>query len=426
MSEKAVFLDRDDTLIVDPGYISDPDQVRLIDGVASALNQFRNMGYRLVVISNQSAVARGLITEKQLGHIHARLKELLGRQGAYLDGIYYCPHHPEGSVPEYRKDSDDRKPGPGMLLTAAQELDIDLSQSWMIGDSARDIHAGRAAGCKTILVDPPTREVRFEDLRSNPDYRAINLKEAVNIVKLHNRAAAQAAAVAPEPAESPQPSAPAAQAEEIGQESTPAPQEPQAPEPQPTPAATQDAERRRTEVAGAAPDTEEQDAAAEEEPKGRPATSHVVFPVKTAARLKAAKAKDRRQHPSTETEASTPPVATRSGDIEPLSQSDTEEPADRRSPIAIGSDLGDASTEDLLREIADQLRILNRDEMFHEFSAMRFLAGIVQVLVVFCLVVTVWYLMNPSKTGQEVYVALGFAIVLQLMSLTFYLMQGRK
>ncbi len=425
MSEKAVFLDRDDTLIVDPGYISDPDQVRLIDGVASALNQFRNMGYRLVVISNQSAVARGLITEKQLGHIHARLKELLGRQGAYLDGIYYCPHHPEGSVPEYRKDSDDRKPGPGMLLTSAQELDIDLSQSWMIGDSARDIHAGRAAGCRTILVDPPTREVRFEDLRSNPDYRAINLKEAVNIVKLHNRAAAQAAApaaAAPQkPAEALQP--PAAQADEMEQE--PVPQEPQAPEPQPTPTAIQDADRRPTQGVDAAPDTEEQDAAADE-PKGRPATSHVVFPVKTAARPKAAKAKDRHQRPSAETEASTSAVAARSGDCEPLSQSDAEEPADRRSPPATGSNPQEASTQDLLREIADQLRILNRDEMFHEFSAMRFLAGILQVLVIFCLVVTVWFLMNPSKTGQELYVALGFGIVLQLMSLTFYLMQGRK
>ena len=420
MSEKAVFLDRDDTLIVDPGYISDPDQVRLIDGVASALNQFRNMGYRLVIISNQSAVARGLITEKQLGHIHARLKELLGRQGAYLDGIYYCPHHPEGSVPEYRKDSDDRKPGPGMLLAAAQELDIDLSQSWMIGDSARDIHAGRAAGCKTILVDPPTREVRFEDLRSNPDYRAINLKEAVNIVKLHNRAAAQA--VAPS---TPQPPAPAAHADEPEQESAPAPEEPQSPKPQPAPVTTQDADHRRTPSVGAALGTEEQEAEPDL-PKPRAATSHVVFPVKTAARPKAAKAKDRHHRPSAETEASTSAVAARSGDCEPLSQSDAEEPADRRSPPAAGSDRREASTQDLLREIIDQLRILNRDEMFHEFSAMRFLAGILQVLVIFCLVVTVWYLMNPSKTGQELYVALGFGIVLQLMSLTFYLMQGRK
>jgi len=139
MSNKAVFLDRDDTMIEDPGYINHPDQVKLLDGVAEALIELKAIGYKLVVVSNQSAVARGIITEKVLTQIHDRLKQLLAESGAYLDQIYYCPYHPEGSVPKYRKESDWRKPNPGMLLTAADEMDIDLSQSWMIGGSSRDI-----------------------------------------------------------------------------------------------------------------------------------------------------------------------------------------------------------------------------------------------------------------------------------------------
>ena len=100
MPNKAVFLDRDDTLIEDPGYINNPDQVKLLAGVSEALVELRDMGYKLVVASNQSAVARGIISEKMLGEIHSRLRELLAHKGAYLDHIYYCPYHPEGVVPK--------------------------------------------------------------------------------------------------------------------------------------------------------------------------------------------------------------------------------------------------------------------------------------------------------------------------------------
>jgi len=150
MSNKAVFLDRDNTLIEDPGYINHPDQVKLLEGVAEALIELKALGYKLIVVSNQSAVARGIVTEKVLAQIHDRLKQLLAERGAYLDRIYYCPYHPDGVVPKYRKESDWRKPNPGMLLTAADQMDIDLNQSWMIGNSSRDIEAGLRAGCKTI------------------------------------------------------------------------------------------------------------------------------------------------------------------------------------------------------------------------------------------------------------------------------------
>jgi len=146
MSEKAVFLDRDDTIIKDSGYINDPEDVNLLPGAARGLLQLRSMGYKLVLVSNQSGVARGIVTEKALGDIHERLEELLAKEGAYLDGIYYCPYHPEGSVAKYRRESELRKPNPGMLLRAAEQFDIELGASWAIGDSQRDIEAGLRAG----------------------------------------------------------------------------------------------------------------------------------------------------------------------------------------------------------------------------------------------------------------------------------------
>ena len=105
MPDKAIFLDCDGTLIEDPGYINDPGQVKLLDGVPEALIEFGVMGYKLIVVSNQSAVARGIVTEKVLGEIHNRLKQLLAEKGASLDRIYYCPYHPDGVVEKYHKES---------------------------------------------------------------------------------------------------------------------------------------------------------------------------------------------------------------------------------------------------------------------------------------------------------------------------------
>ena len=186
-TDKAIFLDRDDTIIEDSGYINNPDQVKLISGVAKSLLEFKEMGFKLIVVSNQSGVARGILTEKTLADIHERLKVLLSEKGVLLDAIYYCPFHPEGAIPEYRRESDDRKPAPGMIFTAAQEHNIDLKQSWAIGNSLRDIDAGKRAGCKTILIETKTRStlslMLMKEEQPQPDFRAVNMKEAVNIVK---------------------------------------------------------------------------------------------------------------------------------------------------------------------------------------------------------------------------------------------------
>lgn len=150
----AVFLDRDNTLIEDPGYLRDPDRVRLLPGVAKALVRLREAGFSIIVVTNQSGVARDCQTEDELRAVHRRLSELLQAQGVALDAIYYCPFldGPEAVVERYRRDSELRKPKPGMLLLAAEDHAIDLARSWMIGDSRRDIEAGRAAGCRTILI----------------------------------------------------------------------------------------------------------------------------------------------------------------------------------------------------------------------------------------------------------------------------------
>lgn len=154
MSHAAVFLDRDGTMIDDVGYLNEPKQVRLLPGAADAVRRMRSAGYRVVIISNQSGVARGLLDEETLAEVQARLEELLDREGASLDGVYYCPYldGPEAVVEAYRRNSELRKPRPGMLFQAARELNLDLKRSWMIGDSASDVAAGQRAGCLTIRV----------------------------------------------------------------------------------------------------------------------------------------------------------------------------------------------------------------------------------------------------------------------------------
>lgn len=154
--QKAVFLDRDGTINKYVGFLRDIDDFELLPGVAEAVKLINASGYLAIVVTNQPVIARGEVTVPQLQEIHNKMETLLGAEGAYLDAIYYCPHHPhkgyEGEVPELKIDCDCRKPKPGMLLKAAEDFNIDLSQSWMIGDGENDIKAGKAAGCRTALI----------------------------------------------------------------------------------------------------------------------------------------------------------------------------------------------------------------------------------------------------------------------------------
>ena len=160
--QKAIFLDRDGTINKYVGFLRKEEEFELIDGVAEAVKKINHSGYLAIVITNQPVIARGEVTFEGLQTIHNKMETLLGEEGAYLDGIYFCPHHPhkgyEGEVSELKIDCDCRKPKPGMLLKAAEDFNIDLSQSYMVGDGENDIKAGMAAGCKTVLLNTEGEE----------------------------------------------------------------------------------------------------------------------------------------------------------------------------------------------------------------------------------------------------------------------------
>lgn len=154
--QKAIFLDRDGTINQYVGFLNNIDEFKLMPGVPEAIGKMNERGYLVIVVTNQPVIARGEMSLEELGEVHKKMETLLGEKGAYVDAIYYCPHHPdkgfEGERPEYKIDCDCRKPKPGMLLKAAREYHIDLAKSWMVGDSLRDIEAGKAAGCQTASV----------------------------------------------------------------------------------------------------------------------------------------------------------------------------------------------------------------------------------------------------------------------------------
>ena len=154
--QKAIFLDRDGTINKYVGYLRTPEQFELLEGVGEAIRKINLSGYLAIVVTNQPVIARGEVTLDGLQEIHNKMETMLGKEGAYLDGVYYCPHHPDkgfaGEVEELKIVCECRKPKAGLLLQSAKDFNIDLSQSWMIGDSENDVLAGRNAGCKTALI----------------------------------------------------------------------------------------------------------------------------------------------------------------------------------------------------------------------------------------------------------------------------------
>jgi D-glycero-D-manno-heptose 1,7-bisphosphate phosphatase len=338
MSEKAIFLDRDGTLIEDPGYLNNVEMVKPLPGAAEALMHLKKLGYKLVVVSNQSGVARGIIKEEVLAQITDRMRQLFGNAGAYIDRVYYCPYHPEGVIDRYRKESDDRKPMPGMLLRAARDMDIDLAMSWSIGDSYRDIEAGRRAGCRTILLNAPPELKRPGPNDMRPDFEAVNMKEAANIVRRQETMAKKEILVSQEKFEIPDP--------------MPEPIEvkPRMPEPVTV--------------------TEEEGA-------------------------------ERMASPQTETA---------------VSQKKEDE-----TPVAKNQ-----RTEELLEEAVKHLKGIHQQGLFEEFSAMKLIAGVLQMIVLFCTLMAGWLWLSSTEPGEGVFVALGFGILFQLMALTLYVMQGRN
>lgn len=175
--QKAIFLDRDGTINKYVGFLTDINEFELLDGVTEAIKMINESGYLAIVVTNQPVIARGEVSVEELQEIHNKMETLLGQSGAYIDDIFYCPHHPhkgyEGERPEYKIECECRKPKPGMLFAAAEKYNIDLSESWMIGDGENDIEAGKNAGCKVCAVG---------DVEINNVPRYNNLLECIKAV----------------------------------------------------------------------------------------------------------------------------------------------------------------------------------------------------------------------------------------------------
>lgn len=182
--KRAVFLDRDGTLIQERGYICSFQQVEIFPFAAEALRRLRAKGICAVMVTNQSAVARGICSLEEVETLHNQLQSALAADSAFLDALYYCPFHPRGKVVEFAKDSPWRKPAPGMLLQASADLNLDLSQSLMVGDKLSDLAAGKAAGCRTALVRTGCgckTENELLEYGLSADMVADNLLQAVTI-----------------------------------------------------------------------------------------------------------------------------------------------------------------------------------------------------------------------------------------------------
>ncbi len=357
---KAVFLDRDQTLIEDPGYINHPSQVRLLPSVAQALIQLKKMGYLLVVVSNQSGVARGLVTEEVLQQIHHQLKKLLADEGAYLDAIYYCPFHPEGVIPKYRCESDLRKPNPGMLLKAAQDLSIDLSRSWMIGDSFRDIEAGIRAGCKTILIESPVRRLQPGPSDPVPDRKVASLREAANLIRMLEQSSKPAVAASVQ---------------------TP---------PQPDPTALYTPPTQKTEKPAPAPEPKSvQTQPAQETPEETPSGSNQLPEM---------------------------PLEKKKEESNPLPEQSFSEEDILPQPAH-------PEIRSLLQEILRLVRLQHRERMYEDFSFPQMLATITGVLSVFCLVLSIWLWFDSAKSPLPAQMTLGYAVALLLLTMVLLLIR---
>jgi D-glycero-D-manno-heptose 1,7-bisphosphate phosphatase len=183
ISNRAVFLDKDGTLVENIPYNVNPARICLIPGVDEALRRLYQAGFSLVIATNQSGVARGFFSEDALNDVENRLRELIREKAeAELLAFYYCPHHPEGVAPNYAVDCSCRKPKPGLMIKAADQFNISLQKSWFIGDILDDIEAGNRAGCWTILIDNGNETIWKRSSEREPDYIVKGMVEAAEVI----------------------------------------------------------------------------------------------------------------------------------------------------------------------------------------------------------------------------------------------------
>lgn len=186
MNDIGIFLDRDGTINEELEFISSPDEVKLIPRSAEAIREANKMGLKVFVITNQSGIARGFIKEDQLTAVHNTLVELLNKEGAHLDAIYFCPHHPEYGEPPYRMECECRKPNSGMLRQAEKEFGINLKKSFVVGDRIIDVQTAHAVGAVGILVKTGYGKFQIEEIQKSNikiDYIAEDLYDAIQFIK---------------------------------------------------------------------------------------------------------------------------------------------------------------------------------------------------------------------------------------------------
>ncbi len=182
MTNRALFLDRDGTLVLPRHYPTLPEQLVLYAGLGGPLTQLQSAGLRIIVITNQGGLAHGFFDEAALHQMHTHLATQLMQVGVHLDAIYHCPHHPAGRIPALAIECACRKPQPGLLLQAAADHTIDLARSWFVGDILHDVEAGNRAGCRTVLVNNGGETEWVAGPYRTPDYVASDIVEALKII----------------------------------------------------------------------------------------------------------------------------------------------------------------------------------------------------------------------------------------------------
>lgn len=182
MNDRAVFFEKDGTLVEDMRHGADPAKLRLLPGATEGLARLRDAGFRLFIVSNQPGVARGQFREAALAPVVRRLEEMLAEDGAAFEGFYYCPHDPEGRVRAYAVPCRCRKPSPGLIEDACREHDLDPLRSWMIGAGTDDVEAGRRAGCRTVMIGRGHQSAACENGRRVPQLTAPDLSRAADLI----------------------------------------------------------------------------------------------------------------------------------------------------------------------------------------------------------------------------------------------------
>jgi D-glycero-D-manno-heptose 1,7-bisphosphate phosphatase len=426
VTQPAVFLDRDGTLIEDVGYPTRPEQIRILGGVAPALARLAQAGYRLIVVTNQSGIARGLLTEEELNRFHQALDEQLELLGARLDAYYSCPHHPDPSQvnrPDLAVVCDCRKPRPGLILQAAEDLGLDLGASWTVGDSWRDVAAGQAAGTRTIKLPPPPGidDPRPADVAPSTA-EAADLDAAALFILEHQQAPpAPAAQTAPPQVEEPPAITPHLPEAGTG---APAPATEELPPPAPAPAP-------HLPEAVTGPGRE----AGEETPVGALSPGAPLLTQEAGAGAPSLTQEAGPGAPSLAPEAGTgaSAQATEESPAAPPARpaSDSRPPLLARA-LTLGTEPGprpargrDAAapgppepTAALLREMLAELRRLERARHPPSLSLLRLLAYIVQAGAVACVV---FALVGPDRTTF-----LLVAIILLLAGLTLLVLERRS